>query len=403
MTEDLDEKARGYVERLCGLLPDRHVGGEGNRAATAFFADTAAGLGCEVLRVEFASVDWKHGDSWLAVGHRRFEVHPGPYSPPLDVTAPLLTACRLEDLEQLQAHGRILLLHGDIVARQLTPRAYPFYQTEGHAQILDAIERARPLGVVAATGRDPGLTGGLYPFPLLEDGDFEIPSAYMTDVAGEQLLQQEGADVWLSIDSSRIPSTAEQVSARVGTGDGRVVVSAHIDTKDGTPGALDNATGVAVLLVLAELLGRTPPPRQVELVPFNGEDNYAAPGEVAWLSENEERIADIALNINIDGAAWVGRNTSVSMHGCPEDIATTVRRLLEGRVGFHEGDPWPQGDHMVFAMRGVPAVAITSDDLAMLSAGIAHTERDVPELVNGPAVVSIARFIAELISALGQP
>ncbi|MBK9392004.1 MAG: M28 family peptidase [Bacteroidetes bacterium] len=32
-----------------------------------------------------------------------------------------------------------------------------------------------------------------------------------------------------------------------------MVVTAHIDAKKGTPGAIDNATGVIVLLLLSEL------------------------------------------------------------------------------------------------------------------------------------------------------
>ena len=47
-----------------------------------------------------------------------------------------------------------------------------------------------------------------------------------------------------------------------------IVVGAHYDTAGALPGADDNASGVAGLIELAYLLGRTPPTARVELVAF---------------------------------------------------------------------------------------------------------------------------------------
>lgn len=52
----------------------------------------------------------------------------------------------------------------------------------------------------------------------------------------------------------------------------RIVVGAHYDSFGETPGADDNASGVAGLLELARLLGRAPPEQQVELVAFTLEE-----------------------------------------------------------------------------------------------------------------------------------
>ncbi|MBF5041604.1 M28 family peptidase [Aggregicoccus sp. 17bor-14] len=48
----------------------------------------------------------------------------------------------------------------------------------------------------------------------------------------------------------------------------RLVVGAHYDAVQGTPGADDNASGVAGLLELAQLLGKRPPTMRVDLVAF---------------------------------------------------------------------------------------------------------------------------------------
>ena len=59
------------------------------------------------------------------------------------------------------------------------------------------------------------------------------------------------------------------VIARFGAGKGsKVVVGAHYDSCGSTPGADDNASGVAALLELARLIGRNPQDREVELVAY---------------------------------------------------------------------------------------------------------------------------------------
>ena len=63
------------------------------------------------------------------------------------------------------------------------------------------------------------------------------------------------------------------VIARFGTGKGsKVIVGAHYDTCGDTPGADDNASGVAALLELARLFGDYPPGREVELVAYSLEE-----------------------------------------------------------------------------------------------------------------------------------
>lgn len=63
------------------------------------------------------------------------------------------------------------------------------------------------------------------------------------------------------------------VIGRFGAGRGsRIVVGAHYDARGQTPGADDNASGVAALVELAYLLGRVEPDREVELVAYTLEE-----------------------------------------------------------------------------------------------------------------------------------
>lgn len=68
--------------------------------------------------------------------------------------------------------------------------------------------------------------------------------------------------------------TYQNVIARFGPATGPLlVIGAHYDSYNMTPGADDNASGVAGLLELARLLGQAPPTRSIELVAYAFEEN----------------------------------------------------------------------------------------------------------------------------------
>jgi aminopeptidase YwaD len=201
-----------------------------------------------------------------------------------------------------------------------------------------------------------------------------------------------------------VQASADQVIARILGTDAvaaRVVVSGHIDSRMGTPGALDNATGVIVLLLVAEMLAAEGgAAHTVEFAPFNGEDDYAARGQVEYLALNEGTLGDVVVNVNIDGAGWSGHEVEVSLYGCPDEVAAKAREALAPYSSVVEGEPWPQGDHMIFAMRGIPAIALTTSEAQALRWEIAHTERDVPALVDVEQVVQAARYVRDFVRAL---
>lgn len=398
---DAADTARERLDALCLTHPDRHVGGPGVADANELFAGIARRAGFAVERLPFDCVDWEWRGAHATVADEEFALHVGPYSPPFDGRATLVAVDSVGALEVLDAPGAVLLLHGELASEQMTPRAYPFYRMDEHTRVLEALDRARPAAVIAATDRTP-MAAALRPFPLFEDADLGHPSAYTTVEEGMRLLEHAGAPVDLVIDSQQVPAQGEQVVARLaGRSRRRVVVSAHIDSRHGTPGALDNAAGVCVLLALADLLAGTTPRHTVELVPFNGEDNFAAYGEMAYLAaKGDDGLADVALAINLDAVGRSGDGIAISFYGVDEATRATALATAAGFAGVAEGPEWPMSDHMVFAMRGVPAMAITSTGLEEIAATVAHTAADLPELVDPEALVESARFIAALVEAL---
>ncbi len=177
------------------------------------------------------------------------------------------------------------------------------------------------------------------------------------------------------------------------------MVTAHIDAKKGTPGAIDNGTGVTVLLLLAELLSDYTGQYSLELVALNGEDYYAVPGQMNFINKNIDKFGDIALNINIDGQGYFDGKTSFSFHGLPNNIRTSFDETLGSYEDAETGPWWPQGDHSIFVQYGVPAVAVSSSWFLshMENQTITHTEADNLSIVDCRKVLKTAELLSLII------
>jgi len=397
----LTDKAAGYLHRLCLEIPGRRVGSDGNQAATDFFAGLVSSFGFETECPAFECIDWTQSGADLEVEGTAFRVQVSPYSLGCRVRAPLAVISTVAELEQADLRDRVLLLCGEIAQEQLMPKNFTFYNPDEHKRIVRALEAAQPLAIVAATSRNPELAGGVYPFPLIEDGDFDIPSVFMTDEEGNRLAEKAGQVVSLESRAQRFPSHGCNVVARRGAGTGqRVVLFAHIDAKEGTPGALDNATGVTTLLLLAELLAGHAGSLPIEIVALNGEDYYAAPGEVQWVQANAGRFEDILLGINLDGVGYREGGSAYSLYECPPELDALIRQTFAAYPDLVEGEQWYQSDHSLFVQNGRPALAFTSAEFGPLWTEISHTPRDRPELVDPTKLVTLAHALHDLLLRL---
>lgn len=400
MKENLYSKSLYCLDVLCNRIGERSVGSEGNRLATAFLEKELSDLGWRTTAAEFDAIDWHDGGATLECKGLTFEVFTGPYSLPFKGSAQMLTASTIMELDQAEIEGKIILLHGEIAREQLMPKNFVFYNPEEHQKIISLLENGRPAAVIGATGRNSALAGGVYPFPLIEDGDFNIPSVFMTEEEGSRLLPFAGSTVSLTSVSERIPGKGYNIIAAKGPEDaGRIVVSAHIDAKKGTPGAIDNATGVVTLLLLAELLRDYDGPRQVELVAFNGEDYYAVPGQMNFIAANQGKFSSMILDINIDGAGYQEGMSAFSEFGLPDDLSARMKRAISRYPGITTGPQWPQGDHSIFVQFGVPAVAVTSKWFIdnMENQDVTHTPKDRPEITDCRKIVEIAQALNDFI------
>ncbi len=396
--DDYCGMAETLLLTLCDSIGARPVGSRENREATELFSAWMEECGFKVAHQVFDCFDWKDHGTVLEAGGEVFEVFTGPWSAEVDFQGGLVLASTRKDLEGIDARDAVLLIRGELAAESLVPKNFPFYNPEDQRKTVSLLEGSGASAILAATGCKMEINGAC-PFPVIEDGDFRLPNAYMTESEGQRLVEMyDGGQLSLRISSSSSPSRACNVVGRKGGPGHRVLLIAHIDSRSEGSGAIDNAAGIVALMLVAEMLQDSDMGPAVEMVAVNGEDHYANPGEVVLLRENAGLLGDIVLGINIDGAGYRHGDTAFSLYGVDETHTAIVKDSMSA-YGIIEGDQWRQGDHSLLVQNGVPALAITSAELVEIMS-IAHSPDDVSDVVDPCRLVDVAHAVVSLIGRL---
>ncbi|HEX7085051.1 MAG TPA: M28 family metallopeptidase [Vicinamibacterales bacterium] len=150
-------------------------------------------------------------------------------------------------------------------------------------------------------------------------------------------------------------------------------------------GAMDNATGVAGILAIAESMARAPqrPGRSIYFVATTAEESGLLGSE--YFAANPPLPLDrIAANINVDGLNNLGPARDLVLLGAERSTLGDLAREILKRVDRTLGtDPEPEkgyffrSDHFPLAKGGVPAVSISdSTDYIGKDPGFAQRMRD---------------------------
>ena len=230
-------------------------------------------------------------------------------------------------------------------------------------------------------------------------------------------------------DAGEGPSNIEAVIVGTEKPQESIVVGAHYDTAPGSPGADDNASGVAALLALAHALCDAPLERTVRLVAFVDEEpphtRKPSMGSVRYLDallrEGPKVVAMISLEmlgVYRSELPWPLRR----LHPLRSDVLAFVgdlrsRRLVKrAKHAFEQAGSGVEvsafnlplflpgvrsSDHWSFARRKIPAFMVT--DTGPLRSRRYHSRRDTARGLDydriGRATGAIAAMIRDLAAA----
>ena len=188
------------------------------------------------------------------------------------------------------------------------------------------------------------------------------------------------------------------------------VIGAHYDSRTGTPGANDNASGVAVLLELARVLADVADTAQpaVRFIAFGAEERWerryqanahrlnGSNQHVARLTAVERRRIRGMVSLDMVGVGNVLQIGVLpgSESGSRHLAATLLKeaRSLGVRAESFQTPPW--SDHVAFARAGIPAVWMW-----WYPDRLFHTPRDVPSRVSAAKMRAAARVALRAVLA----
>jgi hypothetical protein len=241
----------------------------------------------------------------------------------------------------------------------------------------------RPRQLAAATG---------FIEKALEEGGYQI-NRYGYEVSGETCFNLEAV----------LPGGVRSNEV--------VVVGAHYDSTFGTPGANDNATGVAALLQLARVFANLQPERTVRFVAFVNEEppffQTEQMGSVVYARQCRARGDNIVAMISLETIGYYSETPGSQRYPFPVGLFYPSKGNFIAFVGDwgsgalvrqsvasfrreakfpSEGAALPRGlpgigwsDHWAFWQAGYPAIMVT--DTAPFRYPWYHTEEDTPEKI----------------------
>ena len=279
---------------------------------------------------------------------------------------------RQEDLIGVSLQGKIALLE------------------RGQLRFQEKVDNVEAAGAVAAViyNNEPGRFLGALLTPS------SIPVVGITREEGEALKGLLGqGEVRVRVQVKNESFTSQNVIAeKRGATDRVVVLGGHYDTVPEVPGALDNASGVATVLALAEELSGRSIPVTVRFIAFGGEELglFGSRQYAASLSESDRGRIVAMLNFDV-----VAAPVPLAVSGDPT-LAGQLRALDETLAS----STIPEGatsDHVSFQQVGIPAVAITTPDFRFIHTPQDTLDRTAPE----PMAQAISLVLAYLLG-LGQ-
>jgi aminopeptidase YwaD len=385
------------MELLKKIARPRPAGTIQNMEITDYIGSYLENLGYVTRKVPFNCKVWESQDSYLVIGGNKLTLQVNPFSEPFNGTRRAILVRNLEELERVECEDKILFLTDYLAKEPLQPKNYPFYYPDEHKTIIDCLEAKKPCAIIALTGGTS--MSGLKPFPLIEDGNFHIPVASLDkDIFPGIEDEVTEKDIELSIVSKNNIVTAHQLvaSKEVSDAEGTVVICAHMDSKYNTDGALDNASGVATMLLAAK--GIETNRYNIDIVPFNSEEYFDPQGELIYLEDLRKSEKVISLLINIDTLAHVGSKVAVAYFNFNDKEQLELDNIMNTSTNIVSGQPWYAGDHTAFVFGGTRCLLISASDLFEGCLSYTHCPKDTIDLVDEKLIENAAEYICKVVN-----
>jgi Zn-dependent M28 family amino/carboxypeptidase len=183
-----------------------------------------------------------------------------------------------------------------------------------------------------------------------------------------------------------------------------IVVGAHYDGHDISQGAVDDASGTALVMELARVFA----PLAGQLRRTIRFETYAAEeigvfGSTVYVNNiSDADLAAVGFMLNLDGGA-MGVERGLALQGLDElrSLFSTFGREMGYPLNLKD-DVEPASDHFPYFLRGVPAAFMIAQRPQGLGRGFGHTMADTLDKVNEVELRESAMVAARLLLRLAS-
>jgi Zn-dependent M28 family amino/carboxypeptidase len=178
----------------------------------------------------------------------------------------------------------------------------------------------------------------------------------------------------------------------------QIIVGAHFDSVSGSPGANDNATGVAAVLAIARYLHDAPCRNAAVTVILFDEEEPGLFGSRAYANRLSAQSADVIAVHTIDQIGWDADGDRRFEIELPTAQLGQEYAAAAGIVGVSIATTTTSGtDHQSFRDAGYSAVGLTEEYANGDTSPYRHTPQDTAATVNQDYLVLGTKLVAQVV------
>jgi len=247
----------------------------------------------------------------------------------------------------------------------------------------------------------------------LDNNDKYIPALTLSNKEGTALNDfvnnNDSIKVNLTIDGAAVTKSKSQniivtksPSTNSDATDDIVIIGAHYDSVNQSPGASDNASGTAVLLEVARIIKDTPSQSEIRFI-FFGSEEIGFIGSESYVNEmtKEEIERTVAMfNLDMVGSADAGILTMFTADGMSNTATQLGNKANEDL--FSETlsvERTESSDHSSFHYAGIPSVLFSHFPLEKWY----HSPNDTIDKLSNERLENITKVIALAVLELMIP
>lgn len=382
------------VEILADRIRTRTAGSENERKAADIISEAFESYGLKVERKPFGVNAYVRRTFGFSVNGKDIEAAPVTMSPSTaygGITGELVDAGlgREEDFRKIDASGKVALVK------------------IGEISLREKAENALKAGCPAFVCYDDDHRTDRYFMNSVGTDAGTIPGVTIGDTDGEDLKARlasgEILEVSLDINAEIVPmGRSQNIVATLEASKGvqnpkTLIIGAHYDSRN-SPGANDNASGIAALLETARILSGGKHGLEIKFAAF-GSEEILLTGSRSYADSMTEEETKNTVGVVIFDTIGHGNTVLFLLQNTEE---------IPGWLGFFTDSAGERGeafsisadansDHIPFAAKGIPAVCVNRFPYPYI-----HTYRDGPGAIQAQAFYVTASIgfaaISEIVS-----